>query len=225
MLPPAVNSLILSSMVCVHSGAAATLLYRRSGAAGLEDGTQSFLSIAAARHGFTQIDKLGGFAAIDRHMACLSMYLMAKLACMKHANGTPVVAVYCCDTTKHLLGCYGDLLSQMDSCKQHHNDMHHKAPAGYTSSDECNTTAVEGAGGGADNTYSTDPSEMVTATSSTPVSNELLTAWQAAQGPVVSFNVLRPDGSWVGYREVQKLASIHNICLRTGELTSCWFFL
>ncbi|XP_058218468.1 molybdenum cofactor sulfurase isoform X1 [Rhododendron vialii] len=35
-------------------------------------------------------------------------------------------------------------------------------------------------------------------------------------GPVVSFNLKRPDGSWFGYREVEKLASLSGIQLRTG---------
>ncbi|XP_051124906.1 molybdenum cofactor sulfurase isoform X2 [Andrographis paniculata] len=35
-------------------------------------------------------------------------------------------------------------------------------------------------------------------------------------GPVVSFNLRRPDGTWFGYREVEKLASLSNIQLRTG---------
>jgi hypothetical protein len=32
---------------------------------------------------------------------------------------------------------------------------------------------------------------------------------------------LRADGSWVGHREVAKLALIHGICLRTGEACCC----
>ncbi|KAL3734047.1 hypothetical protein ACJRO7_023404 [Eucalyptus globulus] len=35
-------------------------------------------------------------------------------------------------------------------------------------------------------------------------------------GPTVSFNLKRPDGSWYGYREVEKLASLSGIQLRTG---------
>ncbi|XP_061345071.1 molybdenum cofactor sulfurase-like [Gastrolobium bilobum] len=35
-------------------------------------------------------------------------------------------------------------------------------------------------------------------------------------GPIVSFNLKRPDGSWYGYREVEKLASLAGIQLRTG---------
>eukprot|EP00775_Hariotina_reticulata_P009146 gene9146-9314_t len=37
------------------------------------------------------------------------------------------------------------------------------------------------------------------------------------EGPVVSFNLLRADGSWVGHKEVAKLAQIHGICVRTGD--------
>ncbi|CAA0815509.1 Molybdenum cofactor sulfurase [Striga hermonthica] len=35
-------------------------------------------------------------------------------------------------------------------------------------------------------------------------------------GPTVSFNLKRLDGSWIGHREVEKLASLSNIQLRTG---------
>ena len=39
-----------------------------------------------------------------------------------------------------------------------------------------------------------------------------------SQGPVIAFNVLRPDGSIVAYSEVERLANEHKICLRTGSL-------
>ncbi|KAF2317666.1 hypothetical protein GH714_039504 [Hevea brasiliensis] len=35
-------------------------------------------------------------------------------------------------------------------------------------------------------------------------------------GSILSFNLKRPDGSWFGYREVEKLASLSGIQLRTG---------
>nr|GLL38252.1 molybdenum cofactor sulfurase [Ipomoea trifida] len=35
-------------------------------------------------------------------------------------------------------------------------------------------------------------------------------------GPIVSFNLKRSDGTWYGYREVEKLASLAGIQLRTG---------
>ncbi|XP_042407238.1 molybdenum cofactor sulfurase-like isoform X2 [Zingiber officinale] len=36
------------------------------------------------------------------------------------------------------------------------------------------------------------------------------------KGPTIAFNLRRADGSWVGYREVEKLASLSGIQLRTG---------
>jgi len=38
------------------------------------------------------------------------------------------------------------------------------------------------------------------------------------QGPVLNFNFKKADGSWVGFSEVARLASIHNIHLRVGGL-------
>ncbi|KAK9132608.1 hypothetical protein Scep_012136 [Stephania cephalantha] len=35
-------------------------------------------------------------------------------------------------------------------------------------------------------------------------------------GPIIAFNLKRPDNSWFGYREVEKLASLSRIQLRTG---------
>lgn len=45
---------------------------------------------------------------------------------------------------------------------------------------------------------------------------EYIKAVYSGLGPVVSFNLKRPDGSWVGHREVEKLASLSGIQLRTG---------
>ncbi|XP_068654808.1 molybdenum cofactor sulfurase isoform X2 [Aristolochia californica] len=36
------------------------------------------------------------------------------------------------------------------------------------------------------------------------------------KGPTIAFNLKRPDGSWFGHREVEKLASLSEIQLRTG---------
>lgn len=38
----------------------------------------------------------------------------------------------------------------------------------------------------------------------------------AKQGPILAFNLLRPNGQWVGYNEVEQLATLSNIHLRTG---------
>lgn len=36
------------------------------------------------------------------------------------------------------------------------------------------------------------------------------------QGPVITCNFLRPDGSYIGYAEVERMASLYNIQIRTG---------
>eukprot|EP00873_Tetraselmis_striata_P027755 jgi/Tetstr1/448019/TSEL_035320.t1 len=40
--------------------------------------------------------------------------------------------------------------------------------------------------------------------------------WVTGQGPTVAFNLLRADGSYVGSREVEKLAALHGIQMRAG---------
>ncbi|KAJ4975209.1 hypothetical protein NE237_000315 [Protea cynaroides] len=105
-----------------------------------EDGTQSFLSIAAIHYGFKIINTLT-VSAISRHTAVLSTYLRKTLLSLRHANGACVCMIYGRDSTK------------ISSCEL---------------------------------------------------------------GPTVTFNLKRPDGSWVGYGEVEKLASLSGIHLRTG---------
>ncbi|XP_022717462.1 molybdenum cofactor sulfurase-like isoform X3 [Durio zibethinus] len=50
--------------------------------------------------------------------------------------------------------------------------------------------------------------------------NHTLKVSSSDSGSIVSFNVKRPDGSWFGYREVEKLASLSGIQLRAGHV--CW---
>ncbi|XP_042482522.1 molybdenum cofactor sulfurase isoform X2 [Macadamia integrifolia] len=105
-----------------------------------EDGTQSFLSIAAIHYGFRIINSLT-ISAIARHTAALSTYLRKTLLSLRHANGASVCTLYGRDSPK------------ISSCEL---------------------------------------------------------------GPTVTFNLKRSDSSWVGYREVEKLASLSGIHLRTG---------
>ena len=41
-------------------------------------------------------------------------------------------------------------------------------------------------------------------------------ALRLRHGSILNFSLLRPDGRYVGYREVEKLACIHGLQLRTG---------
>ncbi|XP_010459195.1 PREDICTED: molybdenum cofactor sulfurase isoform X3 [Camelina sativa] len=105
-----------------------------------EDGSASFLSIAAIRHGFKLLKSLTP-SAIWMHTTSLSIYVKKKLQALRHGNGTGVCILYGSENLK---------LSS------------HKS------------------------------------------------------GPTVTFNLKRPDGSWFGYLEVEKLASLSGIQLRTG---------
>lgn len=106
----------------------------------LEDGTQSFLTIASIRHGFKIIDTLT-ISAIARHTASLATYVRNLMVDLKHDNGVDVCTLYGGDTAK---------VSSPD------------------------------------------------------------------MGPTIAFNLRRADSSWFGYREVEKLASLSGIQLRTG---------
>ncbi|KAL0723653.1 hypothetical protein Bca4012_038252 [Brassica carinata] len=105
-----------------------------------EDGSASFLSIAAIRHGFKLLKSLTT-SAIWMHTTSLSMYVKKKLQALRHGNGAGVCVLY----------------------------------------------------GG-----------------------ENLNLSSHKSGPTVTFNLKRPDGSWFGYLEVEKLASLSGIQLRTG---------
>lgn len=52
----------------------------------------------------------------------------------------------------------------------------------------------------------------------TTAANAIALGLQVAdgQGPVIAFNLYRPDGTWVGYKEVERLAALRGILLRTG---------
>ncbi|KAF5781412.1 putative molybdenum cofactor sulfurtransferase [Helianthus annuus] len=105
-----------------------------------EDGTLSFLSIAAIRHGFDILNTLTPLS-ISRHTSSLARYTRNTLLALRHANGQEACVIY---------------------------------------------------------------------------GLECLKAAYSGLGPIVSFNLKRADGSWVGPREVEKLASLSGIQLRTG---------
>ncbi|CAH8381281.1 unnamed protein product [Eruca vesicaria subsp. sativa] len=105
-----------------------------------EDGSTSFLSIAAIRHGFRLLKSLTT-SAIWMHTTSLSIYVKKKLQALRHGNGAGVCVLY---------------------------------------------------------------------------GSENLNLSSHKSGPTVTFNLKRPDGSWFGYLEVEKLASLSGIQLRTG---------
>ncbi|KAK9787728.1 hypothetical protein WJX73_008150 [Symbiochloris irregularis] len=123
---------------------------QRPGAAGMEDGTSAFLSVAALKHGFAQIHRLGGFTAVEHHTQALTRHMAESLQEMHHGNGRPVCALY---------GAHAGTVLP---------DARYMPPG------------------------------------------------IIGQGPIVTFNIMRPDGTFVGYREVEKLAALNRIDLRAG---------
>eukprot|EP00930_Biecheleria_cincta_P014758 TRINITY_DN12563_c0_g2_i1.p1 TRINITY_DN12563_c0_g2~~TRINITY_DN12563_c0_g2_i1.p1 ORF type:complete len:560 (-),score=62.74 TRINITY_DN12563_c0_g2_i1:127-1629(-) len=59
-----------------------------------EDGTVSFLGIAALKHGFAALDRVGGMKAIEKHTSALTDHLAKVLQRLRHGNGRPVVTLY-----------------------------------------------------------------------------------------------------------------------------------
>jgi molybdenum cofactor sulfurtransferase len=58
-----------------------------------EDGTVSFLNIAALRHGFDMLNERG-IDAISRHVHALTLYTYEKMVALQHSNGNPVVRIF-----------------------------------------------------------------------------------------------------------------------------------
>lgn len=65
----------------------------------LEDGTVAFLGVAALRHGFAALQRVGGMAAIEKHTGALAAHLHEVLLGLRHRNGAPVVTMYSAEPT------------------------------------------------------------------------------------------------------------------------------
>lgn len=160
--------------------------HRRPGAAGVEDGTLPFTSIAAARHGFALLGRLGGMPAVHAHTACLARHVAASLLRLRHANGAAAVRVY-----------GWEAMQPRD--QQRGSGALHGTSSG--SSDESRAPPRL-----ARSTQRTSASAAAPAAA----------AAAALQGPTVAFSLLRDDGAYVGYAEVARLAAAHRLHLRTG---------
>jgi hypothetical protein len=128
-------------------------------------------------------------------MACLTLYLALQLYCLRHSNGTRVAEVYCSPAAKQLLQQWSVACGSQD----HQNSSNSKEPSG----------------GAHTHSSASSSSQRRRCCPFVPTPSELA-AWQGVQGPLVTFNLRRPDGAWVGYGEVQQLAGAHDILLRTG---------
>jgi selenocysteine lyase/cysteine desulfurase len=66
---------------------------RLAGAEGFEDGTPSFLAIAAVCAGLDFMDEVG-LERVGRHAGVLAARLEGELRALRHRNGAPAVRVY-----------------------------------------------------------------------------------------------------------------------------------
>lgn len=185
----------------------------------LTDGTAHFLGASALARGFDELRRLGGAAAVAAHAGVLAEELHARLVALRHADGTPAVEVYgsgwaCLGMDRHgkavvkptsadplAAGIRADL-AQPDQVAD-------RAAAGGEPA--CEHAAAMGCD------RATCP-EVIAVPMSRSGAVGTGGAAVAAHGPTVAFNVLRHDGSYVGYAEVGKLAALHRppIQLRTG---------
>lgn len=64
------------------------------GSPAFEDGTLSFLDIAALQHGLNVTESLGGMAAVEAHVDCITDWLAPRLAGLKHSNGNNMLKIF-----------------------------------------------------------------------------------------------------------------------------------
>jgi hypothetical protein len=168
---------------CLHA-------IRRPGPAGLEDGTLPFTSISAARHGFAFISRLGGFPAVAAHAGVLADYLHRELAGLRHSNSAPVAAVY---------GRQAPAGTTHSTKQNEHNGWNHSQQQQQQQQQHVDGSSTQSRSIAWDAVCSTTTCNGGHQSSSSSVS--YLDGW----GPTVTFNLRRPDGSWVGYHEVRVL--------------------
>ena len=59
-----------------------------------EDGTLPFLNILALRYGLAVYDRLGGPAAVLRHVDAVGTWMYRQLAALRHSNGAPLLHIF-----------------------------------------------------------------------------------------------------------------------------------
>jgi hypothetical protein len=148
-----------------------------------------------------QVRLRDSFARIDMHTSCLAWHLMQQLLALQHSNGQPAAVVYCEPAVQELL------LQQR---------LQFDAIQAFSSS---SSSSGLGDAQHAFHAAAAAAAFHAAAAAAAPADAGMLAAFRRLQGPVVTFNLLRPDGSWVGHREVAKLALIHGICIRTGKMS------
>jgi hypothetical protein len=188
--------------------------FRADSASRLSDGTEHFLGIVALRAGLDRFESdawggnqsggsLGGYGRVSAHASACSHRLAAQLYALRHPNGARVVQLY---------GHWPTVAARADAIAARRVVAAAEAKSSHTGrgGGECGEHGGSSSGGDDHNPAALRWQAWAAAAATASTAR--------AQGPVVTFSVLRPNGSLVGYAEVQAMAALHKppIQLRAG---------
>ncbi|CBJ33682.1 conserved unknown protein [Ectocarpus siliculosus] len=204
----------------------------------LTDGTENFLGVLALQAGFGALTRVGGMQAIATHTSSLARYLYAQLSSLRHASGEPVLRFFgrwdgeasgagsappasappppaaprqappstvsptMSPAMAGPMESGGDLPNVSGAAERRNGNngrpFQETREAEQRREAEADGVGAEKAGQGVADTEIKRHSLFV------------------GQGPVLTMAFLRPGGQHVGHAEVEKIASLENIQLRTG---------
>lgn len=153
--------------------------------------------------------------AVAAHTSCLARYLHAQLSTLQHGSGEPVLRV---------LGGWEESGSFSGSSFRSEVEAAAAAAASAETETAVRTTSAGGASGTAGHSGSGKPLSTGggggggRGGGGPAAARRNTNSLFVGQGPVLAMVFLRPGGSdrYVGHAEVEKIASLENIQLRTG---------
>ncbi|CAN0101625.1 unnamed protein product [Ectocarpus sp. 6 AP-2014] len=204
----------------------------------LTDGTENFLGVLALQAGFGALTRVGGMQAVATHTSSLARYLYAQLSSLRHASGEPVLRFF-----GRWEGEASGVGSAPPASAPPPPAAPPQAPPSTVSPTMSPSMAGE-MESGADVPNVSGAAERRNGNNGRPF-QETREAEQrgeaeadgagaekagqgvadtemkrhslfVGQGPVLTMAFLRPGGQHVGHAEVEKIASLENIQLRTG---------
>ncbi|CAM9500010.1 unnamed protein product [Ectocarpus fasciculatus] len=192
----------------------------------LTDGTENFLGVLALEAGFGALSGVGGMQAIAAHTLSLARYLHAQLSSLRHASGEPVLRFFGRwegeeSTSKSAPAqappatASPTVAPSMAVAVESGVDLPDVSGAaartnGNNGHPFLESQEAEQRGEAADGAGAEKAGQEVDET------ERKRHSLFVGQGPVLTMGFLRPGGQHVGHAEVEKIASLENIQLRTG---------
>ncbi|CAN0539180.1 unnamed protein product, partial [Ectocarpus sp. 12 AP-2014] len=170
----------------------------------LTDGTENFLGVSALQAGFGALTRVGGMQAIAAHTSSLARYLHAQLSSLRHATGEPVLRFF---------GRWEEETSGAGSSGGHLPNVSGAAERTYGNNGCPFQETREAEQRGKPEADGAGAEKVGQEVADTKNKRHSLFV---GQGPVLTMAFLRPGGQHVGHAEVEKIASLENIQLRTG---------